>query len=208
MSAAAVELPLLAAVAVALLLLFGAFIALVGAIGVLRLPYFYQRMHPSSLIPTLASGVTLLASALYFLVTEDKPVAHELVFTVFLLLTMPVTAAMVQRAAMMRDRRHIAADRGVAVGGYPHAVEPGAYDPEHVYRGHSHEGADDSTHTVPVGASRGLQPAEEPDTSEDPGIPPDPDLSAPPSPPGTLKRPRDAQDNGASSGGSAGRAPG
>lgn len=42
------------------LLLFGCVIVLLGAIGLLRLPDFYCRLHSAGVIDTLGTGMTLL----------------------------------------------------------------------------------------------------------------------------------------------------
>jgi len=56
------DLPLWAAIAVAFFLLFGASLALIGAIGFLRLPTFYQRIHPPTLGTSWGIGGVMMAS--------------------------------------------------------------------------------------------------------------------------------------------------
>ena len=87
----AVELPLWAAIMVAILLLFGAFLTLVGSIGLLRLRDFYARVHAPTLATTLGIGCVLLASMLFFTVLQTRPVLHEVLITAFMVLTTPVT---------------------------------------------------------------------------------------------------------------------
>ena len=102
MSAAA--LPLWAAVPVAALLLLGAGLTLIGAIGLLRLPGFYERIHAPTLGTSWGTGGIVLASMLYFSVLGGRPVVHELLLGVFVTVTTPVTLMLLGRAALFSDR--------------------------------------------------------------------------------------------------------
>jgi multicomponent K+:H+ antiporter subunit G len=102
MSHAATLSPVVAAL-VALLLVLGAALALVGAIGLLRLETFYERIHPPTMGTTLGLGLTLIASMLLFSALESRPVVHEIVIAVFMVLTTPVTFMLLVRAALHRD---------------------------------------------------------------------------------------------------------
>ncbi|OON59224.1 cation:proton antiporter [Massilia sp. KIM] len=110
------QLPAWAALAVALLLALGATVALIGALGLMRLPSFYQRIHGPALVVTLGAGAILLASMLYFTVAQSRPVVHELIIFVFILLTAPVVSMMVMRAAIYRDLRTRRPEGGATAG--------------------------------------------------------------------------------------------
>ena len=99
------DLPLWAALPVAVLLVAGAGLALVGSIGLARLPGFYQRLHGPGLGATLGIGCILLASMLFFSVLQTRFVLHEVLITVFMVMTTPVTLMMLSRAALYRDQR-------------------------------------------------------------------------------------------------------
>jgi len=98
------DLPFWAALATALLLLLGSALALTGALGLLRLKSFYQRVHAPTLGATLGAGCILLASMLCFSVLETRPVLHEVLIALFLTVTTPVTLMLLARAALYRDR--------------------------------------------------------------------------------------------------------
>ena len=102
---AAIELPLWAAVPVAALLVVGAGLALIGSIGLLRLPSFYDRIHAPTLGTTLGIGSILIGSMVFFSVVQTRPVLHEVLITVFMVVTTPVTLILLARAALYRDRR-------------------------------------------------------------------------------------------------------
>ncbi|MDB5316931.1 MAG: monovalent cation/H+ antiporter subunit [Rhodospirillales bacterium] len=101
----AADLPLWIALPVALLLLLGAALALTGAIGLLRLGSFYERVHAPTLASTLGIGCVLLASMLFFSVLGSRLVLHEVLIAAFVVLTTPVTLMLLTRAALHRDRR-------------------------------------------------------------------------------------------------------
>lgn len=110
------SLPVWAALPVALLLIAGGSVILIGAIGLLRLPTFYQRIHGPAITVTLGTGFILAASMLYFSVLRSRFVVHELIITAFVLLTAPVVAMMIMRAAVYRDLRAKKRDTGAGAG--------------------------------------------------------------------------------------------
>jgi len=85
--------------AVSFFLLVGAFFTLVGAIGLARLPDFYMRLHGPTKATTLGVGGTLTASMIFFTGTESVSL-HELLITLFLFVTAPVSANLLAKAAL------------------------------------------------------------------------------------------------------------
>jgi multicomponent K+:H+ antiporter subunit G len=92
------------AVLISMLVVLGAALALIGSIGLLRLKSFYERIHPPTMGTTLGLGLTLIASMLLFSALESRPVLHEIVIAVFVVVTTPVTFMLLVRAALHRDR--------------------------------------------------------------------------------------------------------
>lgn len=80
-----------------LLLLLGAFFIAVSAIGVLRLPDVFMRMHAATKAGTLGAGLVLIAAALLF--GTLSVTVKALVVFLFLLFTAPVGAHVLGRAA-------------------------------------------------------------------------------------------------------------
>ena len=99
------ELPLWAALLVAVLVLGGALLTLLGSLGLLRSPTFYSRVHPPTLGGTLGMSGVLFASLVYFSVTGKRASVHEILLIVFLPVVTPVTMMLLARAAIFRDRR-------------------------------------------------------------------------------------------------------
>lgn len=110
------HIPGWAALPVALLLVLGATIILIGALGLLRLRTFYQRIHGPAITVTLGAGCLLLASMVYFTVAQSRLVIHEIIISVFLLMTAPVVAMTIMRAAVYRDLRARRHEAGATAG--------------------------------------------------------------------------------------------
>ncbi|MDW8369152.1 MAG: Na+/H+ antiporter subunit G [Geminicoccaceae bacterium] len=89
---------------VAALILAGSFFMIVGSFGLLRLPTLMQRLHAPTKATTLGVGGILIASMLFFLFTSGWVSVHELLITLFLFLTAPVTAYMLAKAHLHRAK--------------------------------------------------------------------------------------------------------
>jgi multicomponent K+:H+ antiporter subunit G len=85
--------------AAAILIVIGAFFLLVGAIGMVRLPDFYMRLHAPTKSSTLGVGGVLLASLLLGWAQGRFGVA-ELLITLFVFVTAPVSANLLAQAAL------------------------------------------------------------------------------------------------------------
>lgn len=80
-----------------LFLLVGALFVFVAALGVLRLPDLLMRMHAATKAGTLGAGLLLVAVAVS--APETSVMARALATFVFLLLTAPIAAHLIARAA-------------------------------------------------------------------------------------------------------------
>ncbi|EKV28070.1 Na(+) H(+) antiporter subunit G [Caenispirillum salinarum AK4] len=88
---------MIADIVIALLLVLGAFFAFVAALGVARLPDVFIRMHASTKAGTLGAGLILAAVALFF--GEAAVTARAVAIIAFLLITAPIGAHIIGRAA-------------------------------------------------------------------------------------------------------------
>lgn len=87
----------MAEIIMAILVLLGGFFCFVAGLGVLRLPDVLIRMHASTKAGTLGSGLILAAVAVYF--ADTATITRAVVAILFLLVTAPVAAHMIGRAA-------------------------------------------------------------------------------------------------------------
>ena len=84
-------------------MLLGAFFSLVAALGLVRLPDLYSRMHAASKAGTMGSGLMLAAVAIIAL--DGAVIVRAFVGFLFLLLTAPVSAHLLARAAFLAGYR-------------------------------------------------------------------------------------------------------
>jgi multicomponent K+:H+ antiporter subunit G len=87
---------------VAAFLLLGSAFTLIGAIGLYRLPDFFTRLHGPTKATTLGVGSMVIGSMIYFSTLQGSLSLHEVLITVFLFITAPVSAHMLAKAAMQR----------------------------------------------------------------------------------------------------------
>ncbi|TDR89596.1 monovalent cation/H(+) antiporter subunit G [Enterovirga rhinocerotis] len=97
-------LPAWAEILVAILVVLGSGLALIGSIGLVRFRSFYERVHAPTLGSTLGTASILLASIAFFSLTRTRPFVHELLIGLFVTVTTPVTLLMLVQATIYRDR--------------------------------------------------------------------------------------------------------
>lgn len=85
---------------VAILLILGAFFAFVAALGVIRFPDFYMRMHAATKAGAFGATLLLLAAALHFGSVRGIVTASFII--IFFYLTTPVAAQTLAQAAYYR----------------------------------------------------------------------------------------------------------
>lgn len=86
----------------ALLVIAGIF-GLVGSYGLVKLPDPMTRLHAPTKATTVGVGSVLIASMLYFGAFQRDLTLHELMITLFLFLTAPITAHFIAKANLYRD---------------------------------------------------------------------------------------------------------
>lgn len=84
---------------VSLLILVGAAFAVLGSLGLLRLPDFFARLHAPTKSATLGVGALLCGSILIPLARGSFPGLAELLLTLLVFITAPVSANMLSLAA-------------------------------------------------------------------------------------------------------------
>lgn len=85
-------------IVVALLIVAGSSFTLIGSIGLVKLPDLMMRLHAPTKATTAGVGGVLLASMLYAFLRSGELSAHELLITLFLFLTAPVSAHFLAKA--------------------------------------------------------------------------------------------------------------
>ena len=83
-----------------LLLAIGSFFALLGAFSLIKLRNFLRRLHGPTKASTMGVGCMLLASVVFHTFYGTGLHPRELLITIFLFLTAPVSAHMMSRATL------------------------------------------------------------------------------------------------------------
>lgn len=81
-------------------ILLGGLFMLIGSIGLARMPDFYMRLHAPTKATTLGVGSLLIGSMIFFSFKNSMFSIHEVLITLFLFITAPVSAHMMAKAAL------------------------------------------------------------------------------------------------------------
>ena len=100
-----VVLPLWAEILIAVLVLGGSIIALLGSIGLMRLKSYFERVHSPSIIATMGCWLIMWATFVFFSATGEGLALHALLIAIFIAVTVPITTIFLMRAALFRARR-------------------------------------------------------------------------------------------------------
>ena len=96
------------------LIIVGAVFTFIGSLGLARLRDFFTRLHGPTKATTLGVGSILMASAIYFSHRGDGLSLHEVLVTLFLFITAPVSAHLLAKAALHLKLRSLAPVPGKA----------------------------------------------------------------------------------------------
>lgn len=88
---------------VSVFLVIGGLFVFIGSLGLAKLPDFYTRLHGPTKATTLGMGCLLIASVVLVTYQQGYLSLHELLITLFLLITAPVTAHMLAKTALHHE---------------------------------------------------------------------------------------------------------
>ncbi len=83
-----------------LLILAGAVFTFLGSLGLARLPDFFTRLHAPTKATTLGVGCLLIASAIHFSSQGEGLSLHEVLVTLFLFITAPVSGYLLGKTGL------------------------------------------------------------------------------------------------------------
>ncbi|MFD1509746.1 Na+/H+ antiporter subunit G [Lacimonas salitolerans] len=90
-------------IAISAFLVIAGIFGLVGSYGLIKLPDTLQRLHAPTKATTLGVGGVLIASMLYFWLYLGDFSFHELMITLFLFLTAPISASFIAKSFMQTN---------------------------------------------------------------------------------------------------------
>lgn len=114
-------------IVIAGLILLGAAFVLIGSWGLVRLPSTMERLHGPTKATTLGLGGLLLASVVFFQVRLGVWTAHELLISLFLFITAPISANMIAKVHLHRARTGDRPDHD-GIAGPPPRPDPDGED--------------------------------------------------------------------------------
>lgn len=85
------------------LVLAGAAFTFIGSLSLVRFRDFYTRLHGPTKATTLGVGCLLVASSIFFSVTGGSLSLHEMLVTLFLFITAPISAHLLAKAALHQE---------------------------------------------------------------------------------------------------------
>ena len=85
---------------ISILLLIGGSFVLVGSIGLVKMPDFFMRLHGPTKATTLGMASLLIAAMIFFSRTDAGLSVKEMLISLFLLLTAPISAYMMIKSAI------------------------------------------------------------------------------------------------------------
>lgn len=88
---------------IALSLVVSGIFGFVGSYGLIKLRNSVQRLHAPTKATTLGVGGVLIASMIFFFAKSGHISVHELLITLFLFLTAPITANFIAKTYMARN---------------------------------------------------------------------------------------------------------
>ncbi len=89
------------------LVVLGAAFTFVGSLSLVRFKDFYTRLHGPTKATTLGVGCLLMASSIFFSVTGETVSLHEILVSVFLFITAPISAHLLAKAALHLGLRSV-----------------------------------------------------------------------------------------------------
>jgi len=98
---------------ISILLLMGGFFVLVGSIGLVKMPDFFMRLHGPTKATTLGMAALLTAAMIFFSTTQESLTLKEILISLFLLITAPISGYMMIKSAIHHKLNSIERTKGI-----------------------------------------------------------------------------------------------
>jgi len=90
---------------VSVLLVASGALSVIAAVGIVRMPTFFRRLHPPALANTLGAWCVALASIVYFTALDGHLSLRAWLVNILLAITAPITTVLLARAGLFRKRQ-------------------------------------------------------------------------------------------------------
>lgn len=121
---------ILAEILISIALVISGIFGFVGSYGLVKLKDSLQRLHAPTKATTLGVGGVLIASMIFFYAKTGHVSVHELLITLFLFLTAPITAIFIAKAYLARNLKQDDLPEGVGEYGWSVYDDPPEIGPD------------------------------------------------------------------------------
>ena len=97
---------------ISILLLIGGSFVLVGSIGLVKMPDFFMRLHGPTKATTLGMASLLTAAMIFFSTTQAGVSVKEILISLFLILTAPISGYIMIKSAIHHKLESIERTKG------------------------------------------------------------------------------------------------
>jgi len=97
---------------ISILLLIGGSFVLIGSIGLVKMPDFFMRLHGPTKATTLGMAALLTAAMIFFSTSQGVLTVKEILISIFLLLTAPISGYMMIKSAIHHKIESIERTKG------------------------------------------------------------------------------------------------
>jgi multicomponent K+:H+ antiporter subunit G len=97
---------------ISILLLIGGSFVLVGSIGLVKMPDFFMRLHGPTKATTLGMASLLTAAMVFFSTTQAGVSVKEILISLFLILTAPISGYIMIKSAIHHKLESIERTKG------------------------------------------------------------------------------------------------
>ncbi len=98
---------------VSIFLLVGGSLILIGSVGLVKMPDFFMRLHGPTKATTLGMACLLIAAMVYFSATETGYSLKEILITIFLLITAPISGYILIKSAIHHKLKAVDKTQGL-----------------------------------------------------------------------------------------------
>ncbi|WP_439155194.1 Na+/H+ antiporter subunit G [Yoonia sp.] len=102
----------------------------VGSYGLVKLRQTTQRLHAPTKATTLGVGGVLIASMIFAFATHGRISVHELLITLFLFLTAPITAHFIAKTYIARNLGRPSLPASKSASGWSVFDDPPSQEPD------------------------------------------------------------------------------
>lgn len=99
------DIPLWATILIAIFLVIGSTVTMIGSIGLVKFKNYSSRIHATALGSTLGTLLVMIASMAFSYFLHDRVFFHEILLVIVLFITSPISTSLMLRSYTLRMER-------------------------------------------------------------------------------------------------------